>query len=132
MSTRTRAYLAGLEGNQKRNEQRNEGIVSDLGILSNNGFLYQGGTNDTQINNTLNEKGRAELLKRDANGKLVNERLITSILTADPVASSYTDTKSGKTKKGKISKVRFDVDSNTNVLEVDTPQGFFPKTWSFG
>ena len=128
MSTRTRAYLAGLEGNQKRNEQRNQGIVSDLGILANNGFLYQGGTNDTQINNTLSEKGRAELLKRDANGKLVNERLITSILTADPVASSYTDTNTGKTKKGKISKVRFDVDSNTNVLEVDTPQGFFPKT----
>ena len=69
MSTRTRAYLAGLEGNQKRNEQRNQGIVSDLGILANNGFLYQGGTNDTQINNTLSEKGRAELLKRDANGK---------------------------------------------------------------
>lgn len=128
MSTRVRAYLQGLEGNQRANEQRNEGIVSDLGVLANNGFLYQGGTNDTQINNTLNEKGRAELLKRDANGKLVNERLITSILTADPVASSYTDTKSGKTKKGKISKVRFDVDSNTNVLEVDTPQGFFPKT----
>ena len=128
MSTRTRAYLAGLEGNQKRNEQRNEGIVSDLGVLANNGFLYQGGTTDTQINNTLSEKGRAELLKRDANGKLVNERLITNILTADPVASSYTDTSTGKTKKGKISKVRFDVDSNTNVLEVDTPQGFFPKT----
>ena len=128
MSTRVRAYLQGLEGNQRKAEQRNEGIVSDLGVLANNGFLYQGGTNDTQINNTLSEKGRAELLKRDANGKLVNERLITSILTADPVASSYTDTKSGKTKKGKISKVRFDVDSNTNVLEVDTPQGFFPKT----
>ena len=128
MSTRTRAYLAGLEGNQKRNEQRNEGIVSDLGVLANNGFLYQGGTTDTQINNTLSEKGRAELLKRDANGKLVNERLITNILTADPVASSYTDISTGKTKKGKISKVRFDVNSNTNVLEVDTPQGFFPKT----
>lgn len=137
MSIRTRAYLQGLEGNKKQNELRNEGIVSDLGVLSNNNFLYQGGTttkqnedgtSSTLVNNTLNERGRAELLKRDKNGNLVNERLITSILTADPVTSSYTDVNTGKRAKGKISKVRYDAERGSNILEVDTPQGFFPKT----
>ena len=137
MSIRTRAYLQGLEGNKKQNELRNEGIVSDLGVLSNNNFLYQGGTttkqnedgtSSTLVNNTLNERGRAELLKRDKNGNLVNERLITSILTADPVTSSYTDVNTGKRAKGMISKVRYNAERGVNVLEVDTPQGFFPKT----
>ena len=137
MSTRTTARLRGLQGNQLAADQRKEGIVSDLGILSNNNFLYQGGTTTTQnedgtsttlVNNTLNERGRAELLKRDKNGNLVNERLITSILTADPVASSYTDVNTNKRAKGKISKVRYDAQRGSNILEVDTPQGFFPKT----
>lgn len=137
MSTRGRAYLQGLQGNQLATDQRKEGIVSDLGILSNNNFLYQGGTttkqnedgtSSTLVNNTLNERGRAELLKRDKNGNLVNERLITSILTADPVTSSYTDVNTGKRAKGTISKVRYDAERGVNILEVDTPQGFFPKT----
>ena len=80
---------------------------------------------------TTKETGFEELfsLRGDGNQKYAGELL--EIANATKTIRSYKDSETGEEIEGKVAGVNYNKDSGTYSLIIDTPQGFFPKTFGF-
>lgn len=101
-------------------------IFDDEGVFATTSVVDQEtGTTTTK------ETGFEELfsVRGDGNQKYAGELL--EIANATKTIRSYKDSETDEEIEGKVSGINYNADSETYSLIIDTPQGFFPKTFGF-
>ena len=87
-------------------------------------------SNYLKTNKDGTASGMQALLEKTADGKFVHGDMAADLLNEIDILKLYKDVNNKEIKEGKIAGINANPDGSYSLM-VDTPQGFFPKTFGF-